>query len=84
MDKSHIDHLQFGFKSRTSTNHALYALKSTVSHFNGKGSSVRGVFGLYKSFRLHISLWFVHKIDLKKIASLYTFVPYLLVHEHDM
>ena len=34
------DHLQFGFKTRTSTNHALYALKSTINHFNEKGSSV--------------------------------------------
>ena len=34
------DHLQFGFKSKTSTNHALYALKSTVNQFNQNGSKV--------------------------------------------
>ena len=34
------DNLQFGFKRKTSTNHALYSLKTTVDHFNRKGSSV--------------------------------------------
>ena len=34
------DHLQFGFKKRTSTSHALYALKSTVAYFNERKSDV--------------------------------------------
>ena len=34
------DFLQFGFKQRTSTSHALYILKSTVDHFTSKGSDV--------------------------------------------
>ena len=34
------DHLQFGFKSKTSTSHALYALKSTIDHFIEHGSNV--------------------------------------------
>ena len=34
------DDLQFGFKRRTSTNHALYSLKTTVNHFNNNGSNV--------------------------------------------
>ena len=34
------DNLQFGFKKRTSTNHALYTLKETINHFNKKGSNV--------------------------------------------
>ena len=34
------DELQFGFKGKTSTSHALYTLKSTVDYFNNKGSSV--------------------------------------------
>ena len=33
------DDLQFGFKRKTSTNHALFSLKSTVNHFNEKGSN---------------------------------------------
>ena len=38
------DLLQFGFKSRTSTSHALYALKSVTSYFNARGSDVFTVF----------------------------------------
>ena len=34
------DDLQFGFKKRTSTNHALFSLKTTVNHFNKNGSDV--------------------------------------------
>ena len=34
------DHLQFGFKKRTSTSHALFVLKRTVNHFTAKGSDV--------------------------------------------
>ena len=34
------DQLQFGFKRRTSSSHALYVLKSTVNHFTDKGSNV--------------------------------------------
>ena len=34
------DELQFGFKSRTSTSHAIYTLKSTIDYFNKKGSNV--------------------------------------------
>ena len=34
------DNLQFGFKRKTSTNHALYALRSTINHFNEHGSKV--------------------------------------------
>ena len=40
---SHIltsDYLQFGFRKRTSTSHALYVLKSTIDHFTSKGSDV--------------------------------------------
>ena len=38
------DDLQFGFKSRTSSSHAIYALKSTVDYFNSKGSKVYAAF----------------------------------------
>ena len=34
------DVLQFGFKKRTSTSHALFVLKSTVNHFTENGSNV--------------------------------------------
>ena len=34
------DELQFGFKRKTSTSHALYTLKSTIDHFNKNGSTV--------------------------------------------
>ena len=34
------DELQFGFKHKTSTCHALYTLKSTIDYFNKKGSNV--------------------------------------------
>ena len=34
------DCLQFGFKKRTSTSHALYSLRSTVDYFNKHGSDV--------------------------------------------
>ena len=34
------DYLQFGFKKRTSTSHALFTLKSTVDYFNMRGSDV--------------------------------------------
>ena len=34
------DDLQFGFKRKTSTNHALYSLKATVNHYTDKGSNV--------------------------------------------
>ena len=34
------DELQFGFKRRTSTNHALYTLNATVNHFLEHGSNV--------------------------------------------
>ena len=34
------DDLQFGFKPKTGTNHALYCLKSTVDHFINHGSRV--------------------------------------------
>ena len=34
------DDLQFGFKGKTSTSHALYSLDSTVNYFNRNGSSV--------------------------------------------
>ena len=34
------DDLQFGFKEKTSTSHAIYTLKSTIDHFNRKGSNV--------------------------------------------
>ena len=36
----HSDDLQFGFKNRTSSSHALYTLRSTVNHFNKHGSDV--------------------------------------------
>ena len=32
------DSLQFGFKKRTSTSHALFALRSTVNHFTENSS----------------------------------------------
>ena len=32
------DHLQFGFKKRTSTSHALFTLRSTINHFTKRGS----------------------------------------------
>ena len=34
------DDLQFGFKSKTSTSHAIFTLKATIDHFTKKGSSV--------------------------------------------
>ena len=34
------DELQFGFKKKTSTSHALFTLKSTVDHFLSNGSNV--------------------------------------------
>ena len=34
------DDLQFGFKAKTSTSHAIYTLKATVHYFNDKGSNV--------------------------------------------
>lgn len=34
------DGLQFGFKEKTSTSHALYTLKSTVDYFTNRGSDV--------------------------------------------
>ena len=34
------DDLQFGFKSKTSSSHAIYTLKSTIDYFNAKGSKV--------------------------------------------
>ena len=34
------DHLQFGFKKRTSTSHALFALKNSINHFTQNGSDV--------------------------------------------
>ena len=34
------DELQFGFKRKTSSSHALFVLKSTVEHFNSHGSKV--------------------------------------------
>ena len=43
MKTSHLlttDDLQFGFKPKTGTNHALYCLKSTVDHFINHGSRV--------------------------------------------
>ena len=36
----HTDELQFGFKRKTSTSHALFTLKSTIDHFNSHGSKV--------------------------------------------
>ena len=38
------DDLQFGFKSRTSSSHALFALNSTIEYFNKKGSKVYAAF----------------------------------------
>ena len=38
------DDLQFGFKRKTSTNHALFSLKTTVNHFNENGSHVYAAF----------------------------------------
>ena len=34
------DQLQFGFKGRTSTSHALYILRSTVDYYTSRGSNV--------------------------------------------
>ena len=34
------DSMQFGFKSKTSTNHALFTLQSTIDYFTKKGSNV--------------------------------------------
>ena len=34
------DYLQFGFKKKISTSHALFTLKSTVDYFNSRGSDV--------------------------------------------
>lgn len=34
------DELQFGFKGRTSTSHAIYTLQTTINYFNTKGSKV--------------------------------------------
>ena len=34
------DHLQFGFKRRTSSSHALFVLRNTVNHFTERGSNV--------------------------------------------
>ena len=34
------DDLQFGFKSQTSTSHAIFTLQSVVDHFNQRGSKV--------------------------------------------
>ena len=36
----YTDNLQFGFKRRTSTSHALFTLKSTVEYFTNRGSRV--------------------------------------------
>ena len=38
------DNLQFGFKRKTSTNHALFSLKTTVNHFTERGSNVYAAF----------------------------------------
>ena len=38
------DQLQFGFKAKTSTNHALYTLKNTVKYFVDRGSNVYAAF----------------------------------------
>ena len=38
------DWLQFGFKKRTSTSHALLTLRSTIDHFNDRGSDVYAAF----------------------------------------
>ena len=38
------DDLQFGFKKKTSTGHALFSLKTTVNHFNDNGSNVYAAF----------------------------------------
>ena len=40
----HSDDLQFGFKKRTSTAHALYVLRSTVDYFTSRKSSVYATF----------------------------------------
>ena len=67
MKTSHLlgtDHLQFGFKGKTSTNHALYALKSTISHFNENGSNVYVAFlDCTKAFD-RISHWVTTKMSL--------------------
>ena len=34
------DWLQFGFKKRTSTSHALFVLRNTIDHFTSRGSDV--------------------------------------------
>ena len=34
------DDLQFGFKAKHSTSHAVYALKTTINHFTDRGSNV--------------------------------------------
>ena len=39
-DHLFTDDLQFGFKRKTSTSHAIFALKSTVDHFISHGSKV--------------------------------------------
>ena len=45
------DELQFGFKPKHSTNHAVYTLKSCVDYFNLRGSDVFSAFlDLSKAF----------------------------------
>ena len=78
------DELQFRFKSKTSTTHALLLLKTTVEHFNNNGSNVYVAFlDCTKAFdRISHSGLFMKLIS--RNVPLRTNVLDVLVYEHYM
>ena len=62
------DELQFGFKQKTSTSHALYTLKCTVEYFNKRGSNVYVAFlDCTKAFDRISHFGLFHKLIDRKI-----------------
>ena len=84
-DVLETDSLQFGFKDKTGTADAIFTLKSTIKHFNGRGSSVyissldiRKAFDRVNHFKLYKSLLEVgvHVITVDVLCNWYSKLCY--------
>ena len=79
------DDLQFSFKNKTSTSHALYVLKSTIEYFNSRGSNVYvAFFDCTKDFdRISHDGLFL-KTNGMKGAPMYSLTPDIMVFKYDL
>ena len=77
------DHLQFGFKKRTGSSHALFTLRSTVDHFTKRGSDTFVAFlDCTKAFD-RISHYGLFSRLIERKLPLCFLMSYFLVSKHE-